>query len=598
MEKVYKTSPQDLEEARKEVLASSLGDNTKTILSHLITSYLYLIQLLGLLFSCDRSQQRKSRKELKEFVDANQKAEKKSKKKKKKSSNKSDKDNEEGDNQEDHESDASELDDEESSLESGESPDDDSIPLPPDPEPTDSGDSDPKNTRNKRSNNEFNPSRCCTHNHETLNPGDPCPECGIGKVYSFREKIIPILVGQPSIEFEQHHFPSLRCNACLKVYEPALPEEFSKTGKATPTALASGIIMHYFLGVPFSMMSVWQKIHSQYLSPSQVWEDLMSVSMNMLLPIHTAMLQNAATANLLYTDDTPLKILSLMKENKINREKKESKKKAPEDRVAMYSSNIIAVLPCGKDIVLYFHGRKYAGENLADILENRSNGDPIPIQMKDASTMNIPHGFEVIEAKCNSHALRKFKDTADAYPEECEYILKRYQAVFKWDEYCRKNDSSNEERLKIHQDNSKPLMEQINSYCKGLLEEHKVEPNSKFGEAVKYFINHYDGLMAFTKYLGAPLDNNESERVLKLIIRRRKNSFFFKTVAGAEVAEVIQSVIYTAARYDMDGLREYLIAVFQNEEQVSQSPEKWMPWNYKSSLLEAKENSDLSLVTG
>lgn len=597
MKKVYKTSPQELEEARKEVLASSLGENTKTILAHVITSYLYLIQLLGLLFSSDRSQQRKSRKELKEFIDANEKTKKKEETSKK-NSDKSDENNEEEVSQEDHESETSELDNEESSLDNEESPDDDPISLPPDPEPTNNDHSDSEGTRGKRSNDEFNSSRCCTHNHETLTPGDPCPECGIGKVYSFREKIIPILIGQPSIEFEQHHFSLLRCNACLKVYEPELPEDIPKKGKASPSALANGIIMHYFLGLPFSMMSVWQKIHGQYLSPSQIWEDLMSVAMNMLLPIYNVILQYAATANLLYTDDTSVKILSLIKENKINREKKGSKKKAPEDRVAMFSSNIIAVLPCGKEIILYFHGRKYAGENLADILENRSNGDPIPIQMKDASTMNIPHGFEVIEAKCNSHALRKFKDTADVYPEECECILKRYRAVFKWDEYCRENEFSSEQRLKIHQDNSKPLMKKVYSYCKALLEEHKVEPNSKFGEAVKYFINHYDGLMAFTKFLGAPLDNNNSERAIKLVIRRRKNSFFFKTVAGAEVAKVIHSVIYTASRYDINDMMSYLTAVFQNEQQVSQFPEKWMPWNYKENFTEIKVNSDLSLVTG
>jgi transposase len=104
--------------------------------------------------------------------------------------------------------------------------------------------------------------------------------------------------------------------------------------------------------------------------------------------------------------------------------------------------------------------------------------------------------------------------------------------------------------------------------------------------------------MAYTKYLGAPLDNNNSERAIKLIIRRRKNSFFFKTITGAEVGNVIHSVIYTAARYDIDGLMEYLTAIFQNEEQVHQSPEKWMPWNYKISILEAKEISDLSKITG
>ena len=77
-----------------------------------------------------------------------------------------------------------------------------------------------------------------------------------------------------------------------------------------------------------------------------------------------------------------------------------------------------------------------------------------------------------------------------------------------------------------------------------------------------------------------------------LRIRRRKNSLFFKTEAGAKVAEIIQSVIYTAARYDPSDVFNYLVAILENQVLVKKSPEKWMPWNYRAILSEIAVTKD------
>ena len=347
------------------------------------------------------------------------------------------------------------------------------------------------------------------------------------------------------------------------------------------------------------MMATFQRMTGQNLSASQIWEKIVLPASKILKPIYDQFVKKAADAPLIYTDDTNLTILSFEKENEENRkkERKKGKKKNPEDRVSTYSSGFVAPLSEGGEVVLYFHGRKYAGENLADLLGIRQE-ESIQIQMKDGSTMNAPPGFEVVEAFCNSHSLRKFKDSLDPYPKEGNYILKRYSAVFKWDAYCREEQLDAETRLKIHREQSLPLMEEIRNFSKRLLDEHKVEPNSGFGKAINYLFKHYDGLIAFCRYLGAPLENNTSERAIKLLIRRRKNSLFFKTEFGAEVGEIVQSVLYTAARYDQDNVYRYLIAIFENEESVHRSPECWMPWNYQSILSEIKEEADLSFETG
>jgi len=73
--------------------------------------------------------------------------------------------------------------------------------------------------------------------------------------------------------------------------------------------------------------------------------------------------------------------------------------------------------------------------------------------------------------------------------------------------------------------------------------------------------------------------NNETERVLKLIVRARKNSLFFKTAVGAEIADVITSMLATCHENSVNGF-DYLNAVQRNRDAVRASPKEWLPWNY------------------
>jgi len=96
---------------------------------------------------------------------------------------------------------------------------------------------------------------------------------------------------------------------------------------------------------------------------------------------------------------------------------------------------------------------------------------------------------------------------------------------------------------------------------------------------MRYFIRHFDGLTAFCQTLGAPVDNNEIERLIKLIVRSRKNSLFFKTAVGADISDVITSVLAICHENDINAF-EYLNAVQRNRASVNATPDKWLPWNY------------------
>ena len=76
--------------------------------------------------------------------------------------------------------------------------------------------------------------------------------------------------------------------------------------------------------------------------------------------------------------------------------------------------------------------------------------------------------------------------------------------------------------------------------------------------------------------------NNLAERLLKLFIRQRKNSLFYKTPHSAYIASVLTSLIATCIYAGVNAV-DYLVALQENRREVFSDPEAWLPWVYASS---------------
>ena len=62
-----------------------------------------------------------------------------------------------------------------------------------------------------------------------------------------------------------------------------------------------------------------------------------------------------------------------------------------------------------------------------------------------------------------------------------------------------------------------------------------------------------------------------------MIIRLRKTSMFYKTNHGADVAAILQSVLYTAQEAGVNVLT-YLEKVLENPDEVRRRPKDFLPW--------------------
>ena len=169
------------------------------------------------------------------------------------------------------------------------------------------------------------------------------------------------------------------------------------------------------------------------------------------------------------------------------------------------------------------------------------------------------------------------------FPHECRFVLESLGEVYGYDEAARAQGLSPEQRLRFHQEHSRPVMEKLHIWLDAQFDERRVEPNSGLGQAISYLLKHWDRLTLFLRQPGAPLDNNVCERALKKSILHRKNSLFYKTRNGAKVGDLFMSLIHTCELNGADPF-DYLNQLQRHAEELKQTPSEWMPWNYRATL--------------
>jgi hypothetical protein len=339
-------------------------------------------------------------------------------------------------------------------------------------------------------------------------------------------------------------------------------------------------LLRYGSGMPFYRLEGLQASLHVPLPDATQWE-IVSKAVPGPRLAYQELIRQAAQAELLHHDDTPARILALMRE----RAKAEAAGQTPTAK-AINTSGIVAVLAQGRKVVLFFTGHAHAGQNLAQVLAHRAAQLEAPIQMSDALACNFVGEFKTIVSKCLAHGRRKVVEVVEHFPEPCRYVIEVLAAVYVNDAHCRKAQLSPQQRLLHHQAHSAAPMQDLQRWMSEQFEQRLVEPNSGLGQALRYLLNHWSGLTLFLRQTGAPLDNNVVERALKRAILHRKNSLFYKTCNGAAVGDIYMSLIHTCALCRVNPF-EYLQALQIHVAAVTASPARWLPWNYREQLLRA-----------
>jgi len=406
--------------------------------------------------------------------------------------------------------------------------------------------------------------------HATLKPKDNCPGCLKGILYEMKvPKVVVRITGNAPIGAKVYQMQKLRCNLCGEIFIADTPAGIGEE-KYDAASAAMIALLKYGSGMPFYRLEQLQGSCGIPLPASTQWEIVEQMA-DGFYPVYYELNRQAAQGDVIYNDDTTMKILALMQNND---QQNQSQRKG------IFTTGILSTVNDQK-IALFFTGRKHAGENLADLLQQRQSDRSPPIQMCDALSRNTSEVFKSILANCLAHGRRKFVEVALNFPEQCRYVIETLAEVYKNDEMAKEQNMTADERLHFHQSKSGPLMEDLKTWLNDQLDQKKVEPNCGLGQAISYMLNHWKPLTLFLRVPKAPLDNNICERALKKAILHRKNALFYKTENGARVGDLFMSLIHTCNLASVNPF-DYLTALKKHPADLVEHPEKWLPWNYNN----------------
>jgi transposase len=268
--------------------------------------------------------------------------------------------------------------------------------------------------------------------HESLQPGDPCPQCEEGTVYETnRPGVLVRLIGQAPVGAKFYYLQKLRCNLCGEVFPAEPPAGMDAEEKYDPTVGSMIALLKYGTGMPFNRTETLQGSLGVPLPASTQW-DIVEAQAERAEPVFAELVQQAAQGDVVHNDDTGVKILEMMGERARQAALAEdtaddtakdsaedptgddaegaaensadhapdgarSARKPEAERTGMFTTGIVSTRE-GHKIALFLSGRQHAGENLKDVLIRRAAELPPPIQMCDALTRNLPGKLQTILA--------------------------------------------------------------------------------------------------------------------------------------------------------------------------------------------------------
>lgn len=415
--------------------------------------------------------------------------------------------------------------------------------------------------------------------HETLAAGQPCPACGRGTLYSLPAGVEVRIDGNALLSAVRYEVEKLRCSACGDVFTAALPPTAS-TDKYSARARAVIALARYYLGLPFYRLQQVQTLVGVPVADATQW-DLAEGVADCAWPVVDYLWELGAQGQLIFQDDTHVRILALVAENR-----RADVAGVRLERRGMYTTGLVA--QTGAHVIcLYRSGRAHAGDNLTALLARRPAALDPPMVMSDALAANQPADNDtLIRCHCLAHGRRQFTELEAIFPTEARHVLTVLDQVFEHEAVTRDQTMTPAARLAYHQTYSGPLLAALHDWLEQQFRDRAVEPNSSLGKAFAYLLGRWRSLTQFLRIEGAPLDNNTVERALKLIIRQRKNSLFYASVHGATVASILTSLIATCVQAGVNAL-EYLVALQTHRAAVRHQPAAWLPWNYQENLTPA-----------
>lgn len=166
----------------------------------------------------------------------------------------------------------------------------------------------------------------------------------------------------------------------------------------------------------------------------------------------------------------------------------------------------------------------------------------------------------VLEAGCNAHGRRKFRDAEQTQPVLAEEGGAFIAAMYVAEEAAHKAGLVGESLRAHRQQHIQPIADEFSKWLAAV--KPTLLPSDPLTTAVGYYQKHWDALTRFIAAPAVPIDNSPTEREFQNLAKLRLNMLFAGSTEGAHRACVLLGIIATCRAIGVP-VQAYLTWVFE-----------------------------------
>ncbi|QAT89020.1 hypothetical protein EJ065_7498 [Corallococcus coralloides] len=342
-----------------------------------------------------------------------------------------------------------------------------------------------------------------------------CPACG-------SEDLKPLGPGRTSVVYEyvparfekQVHVQEVLACACGRgVVTAPPPARVVDRGEYGPGFLSHVVVSKCADAMPLHRLA--QRVARSGVPMSRsTLTDLFHQAASVLLPLSQHLLQCIASADVVWADETPLRVLDV--------------KKTKQGYLWTFLTQTVE----GEWLLGYRFSLGRASTTPKEVLGG-TRGALVVDAYTGYNAVTLPEGR--VRVGCWAHVRRRFFDALPTAPEAREALdfilaLYRVEALAREAGVVR-TDAHRE----LRQQQSLPVLTALRAWMESQAPRHL--PKGPMGQALSYALKQWDALTRFSSDARLPLDNNRSEAALRKAALGRKNFLFVgHEAAGANLA--------------------------------------------------------------
>lgn len=194
-----------------------------------------------------------------------------------------------------------------------------------------------------------------------------------------------------------------------------------------------------------------------------------------------------------------------------------------------------------RELIAYVFSRSRSGETPVEVL-GETKGKLVADAYSGYNKVTTPEGRE--RGGCLAHLRRRFFEAQSVAPEAAKKAMDFILDVYRVERAALDADLlGSPEHLEMRQTQSRAVMDDFKAWL--LAEQPRHPPRGAMGDAIGYALGNWDALTLFLTDAHLPIDNNASERALRVAALGRKNFLFVGTDEAGENLAGLYSLIAT-----------------------------------------------------